>query len=156
PREALAGAWRTLLTCQFHDILPGSSIALVNADARADLERVEAAAEALASDALQALAEDGPPVPFNTTSWPRREPVEVDGELRLADTPPYGTGTFVEPRDAVRVEELADGGVRLENAELSATLSAGGELRSLIHRPSARESLSAPGNVLELYDDWPV
>ena len=168
PREQLDEAWKTLLTSQFHDILPGSSITPVNVEAREDLERVEAAAEAIVEGALGALGgrgqlatrgvanwPDDPERPLNTTAWPRLEVVEVEGELRLADAPPYGVGAFVEPTDTVEVERLEDGGVRLRNGQLEAVLSRGGSLSSLVERASGREALAAPGNALELYQDQP-
>src|SRR6185312_17360 len=99
-------------------------------EAREDLERVEAVAEAVVEEALGELGQlatrglanwpDGPEGPLNTTSWPRREVIEVGGELRFADTPAYGVGTFAEPDDAVELEELADGGVRLRNGQVEA------------------------------------
>jgi alpha-mannosidase len=44
----------------------------------------------------------------------------------------------------------------LENAHLRAELSEDGTLVALVHKPSGRESLAAPANRLELYDDRPV
>jgi alpha-mannosidase len=81
--------------------------------------------------------------------------VEIAGELRVADVPAYGVGAFVEPGDAVEVERLADGGVRLRNGGLEAVLAPDGSLSSLVDRTSGREALAAPGNVLELYQDQP-
>jgi alpha-mannosidase len=51
----------------------------------------------------------------------------------------------------VRVE-----GLTLENAHLRATLAEDGTLSSLVDKATGRESLKAPGNRLELYDDDPV
>jgi NADPH-dependent curcumin reductase CurA len=56
-----------------------------------------------------------------------------------------------EPDDEVRVDGLV-----LENEHLRAELAADGTLLSLVHRPTGRETLAAPGNRLELYDDEPV
>ena len=47
PRAELDRLWKLLLLQQFHDILPGSSIALVYEDAERDLAAVEAGADAL-------------------------------------------------------------------------------------------------------------
>jgi alpha-mannosidase len=74
----------------------------------------------------------------------------------MAEAPACGAGAVVEADDAVRAERLPDGGVLLENAFLTARLEPGGALASLVHRASGREALSAPGNVLELYEDEPV
>jgi alpha-mannosidase len=159
PREALAGAWRTLLVTQFHDILPGTSITEVNERAGADLAAVEAAAEELAGTALAALAGSGEPAPVNTLPRPRREVArDPAGALVLCEAPPHGAGGViaVRPQEAVRLERTPDGGAVLENPYLRATVGAGGTIDSLVFKPAGREALSAPANRLELYEDRPV
>jgi alpha-mannosidase len=151
PGESLAGAWRTLLLNHFHDIIPGSSIGEVHARAERDLADVGEAAAALRDAAHGALGGGL----WNTTGVARREVVATAAGLRLAEAPPCGTAGLVEPRDAVSVEE-DEGGFVLANAQLRAVLGRDGTLRSLVHRASGREALSAPGNVLELYDDRPT
>jgi len=159
PREALAEAWRVLLVNQFHDILPGTSIAEVNAQARADLAAVEERADALAAEALDALG-DGEAAPVNTIPWPRREvAADRDGVLVLAEAPPCGPGRLVAepgPGETVTLERTPGGGAVLENAHLRATIAADGALASLVHRASGREALAAPGSRLELYEDRAV
>ncbi len=143
PRAELDRLWKLLLLQQFHDILPGSSIRLVYEDAVRDLRAVEAAAEALRG------AGD---VPVNTVGFPRREVVRNPaGELRVVEAPPYADGRVVEAGGAVRVD-----GLTLENEHLRVRLGAGGEIESVVVRASGRETLAAPGNRLELYEDLPV
>jgi alpha-mannosidase len=165
PRAELAEAWRVLLVNQFHDILPGTSIAEVNAQARAELAGVEARADELSTHAAAALARedsgaDATALPVNTTPWPRREVArDPAGEIVLCEAPPTAPGRVVAapgPDERVTVERTADGGVVVANAHLRATLTAGGAIASLVHRATGREALSAPGNRLELYDDRPV
>ncbi|MGH2515167.1 MAG: alpha-mannosidase [Ktedonobacterales bacterium] len=55
---ALDDAWRTLLLHEFHDILPGSSIGPVYADARRDLGALATTLDAHITESLQAIAED--------------------------------------------------------------------------------------------------
>lgn len=84
PRAALTEAWRGALFNQFHDILPGSSITEVHADA-VDLYRdVEAAGERVLDDALAALAQRANTegsgeavIVFNPLPWPRTDIAEV-------------------------------------------------------------------------------
>ena len=59
PAEELDEIWRTVLLHQFHDILPGSSIAWVHREARATYADVAARLETLIGAALDALAGDG-------------------------------------------------------------------------------------------------
>jgi alpha-mannosidase len=143
PRAELDRLWKLLLLQQFHDILPGSSIGLVYEDAVRDLRAVEAGAAALCG------AGD---VPVNTVGFSRREVVACpDGELRVVEAQPYADGRVVEADDAVRVE-----GLTLENEHLTVRLGAGGEVESVVHRATGRETLAAPANRLELYEDLPV
>jgi alpha-mannosidase len=165
PRAELAEAWRVLLVNQFHDILPGTSIAEVNERARADLAGVEAAADGMVGTALAALGSGGgaaaspggTPVAVNTTPFARRSVArDPAGALVVVDAPPYGVGAAAGTAEPVRVSRTPDGSAVLENEHLTATLTAGGSLASLVHRATGREALAAPGNRLELYEDRPV
>jgi alpha-mannosidase len=163
PAADLAEAWRVLLVTQFHDILPGTSITEVNERARADLAGVEATADRLTAAALAALGDgdggEAQSVPVNTIPWPRREVAQApDATLVLAEAPPCGPGRVVAPGpdDGVRIVRTPEGGAVLENAHLTATLTPGGAIASLVHRATGREALAAPANRLELYEDRPV
>ena len=134
PREELDRLWKLLLLQQFHDILPGSSIRLVYEDAERDFAELEAGIAALTGEGT---------VPVNTTCFPRRE-----GEWEAA---PFAVARRVEPDDGVTVD-----GLTLENAHLRVQLSPDGGVASVVHKASDRETLAAPGNRLELYDDDPV
>ncbi len=143
PHAELDRLWKLLLLQQFHDILPGSSIGLVYEDAVRDLRAVEAGAEKLRGRG---------DVPVNTVGFARREVVRCpDGELQVVEAPPYADGRFVEAGGAVRVD-----GLTLENEHLRVRLGAGGEIESVVVRATGRETLAAPGNRLELYEDLPV
>lgn len=143
PREELDRLWKLLLLQQFHDILPGSSIRLVYEDAARDFAEIEAHATALCGDGG---------IPVNTVAFPRREVVaDRAGDLRVVEAPPYGAGRDVVPDDSVLVE-----GLTLENGHLLVRLGADGTVESVVLKSSGRETLSAAGNRLELYDDEPV
>jgi alpha-mannosidase len=145
PREELDRLWKLLLLNQFHDILPGSSIPSVYDDAHRDLDEVEAGAEAIV-----AAAHPGGIV--NSVGVPRADVApDPGGELHFVVAPPYASGEIAEPTDIVRCD-----GLKLENRHLCAELSADGSLLSLVERSTGRETLAAPGNRLELYEDRPV
>jgi alpha-mannosidase len=150
PRAALGRIWQDVLLLQFHDILPGSSVREVYAETDARYDALEHELAGVVAAGLAAVGGDGPgTVPVNTLGVARRA---GDGVV-----PACGAGTIrAAPPDPVTVEELADGGVRLANAALVATLGADGTLRSLVERECGREALAAPGNLLELYDDRPT
>ena len=98
--------WKNLLFDHFHDIMPGSGIAVNYLDAKRNLEDVARSANEITGGALDEIVAhintqgDGVPVViFNSLSWPRKEPIEVEVQLpgpakqiRVVDT----TGTLVE------------------------------------------------------------
>ncbi|WIE64561.1 glycoside hydrolase family 38 C-terminal domain-containing protein [Curtobacterium sp. MCLR17_036] len=59
PYEELEAAWHTVLLQQFHDILPGSSIAWVYENAEENYARIAEVLEGLIGDATTALANGG-------------------------------------------------------------------------------------------------
>ncbi len=89
PAADLAAAWENLLLLQFHDILPGSSIAEVYREALADHARIEGTARGVQNAAIRALT--GSPdhatsassrggtaiLAFNSLAWERRDAVEA-------------------------------------------------------------------------------
>ncbi|MDX6570533.1 MAG: alpha-mannosidase, partial [Gaiellales bacterium] len=116
-----------------------SSLGLVYEDAERDLAEVVAGANALWNPG---------DTPVNTIGVTRRE--VVDGRV-VVEAPPYGPGRIVDPDDVVTLEGLV-----LENAHLRAELATDGTLVSLVHKGTGRETLAAPGNRLEIYEDKPV
>lgn len=92
PQEELYGAWKLVLLNQFHDILPGSSVAEVYEDAEKDYAKVRAAINQARSAALSHLAAkvdtrgDGRAVVIiNSLGWPRSEVVSIDIDRSAAD-----------------------------------------------------------------------
>ena len=157
-RDEVEGLWRRLLTNQFHDILPGSSIGEVNVTAVRELTTLAADLEAMNTGLLAGLAGAGRgAVPVNPTGFARAEIAETpNGDLVFALAAPFAAGRIGETSDRVTLAEAADGTITLENAALTAVLSAGGEVLSLVHRASGREALSGPANRMLLHDDRPV
>ncbi len=87
PADELKTAWKILLTNQFHDILPGSSIAEVNDEAVRDLDDCTGKAGAVSQAALQRLA--GPSSAegkslrlVNSLSWDRAGELVLDAPRR--------------------------------------------------------------------------
>ena len=105
-------------------------------------------ADALAGSALAALGATATR-PSRSTRRPfaRREVArDPAGALVVVEAPAYGRRGGGRHARRRALERIADGGVVLENEHLRATLTAGGELASLVHRASGREALAAPGN----------
>jgi alpha-mannosidase len=81
-------AWKNLLFDHFHDIMPGSGIAVNYLDAKRNLEDVDRVANEVADRALKEIAihvnTQGPGVPvmiFNSLSWLRTEVIELEAQL---------------------------------------------------------------------------
>lgn len=81
PQDELRDIWRRMLTLQFHDILPGSSIRKVYADSNEIYAELFARAEALKKTALDVLdaRSGGDIVLYNSLSHERDDIVWFDG-----------------------------------------------------------------------------
>ncbi|MDI5971713.1 glycoside hydrolase family 38 C-terminal domain-containing protein [Streptomyces sp. SL13] len=165
PYEELDRIWKTVLLHQFHDILPGSSIAWVHREARQTYERVREELEAItarAAHALGAAADAAPgdgPVLLNASPYPRAEPVTLpDGGTGWVEAPALGAARPASaPRDARVTATAEGGGFLLENALLRVVVDGEGLLAS-VHDKTARREVLAPGargNLLQLHPDHP-
>jgi len=88
PQEGMEQNWKNLLFDHFHDIMPGSGIAVNYLDARRNLESVHRAANDFATASLREIAahantqgEGVAVVVFNSLSWPRTDIVEAEAQL---------------------------------------------------------------------------
>ena len=88
PQDGMELTWKNLLFDHFHDIMPGSGIAVNYLDAKRNLENVDRAANEVTQGSLQEIAAhvntQGSGVPmmiFNSLSWPRTEVIEVEAQL---------------------------------------------------------------------------
>ena len=123
----------------------------------ATMPRSPRAPSRLAEDALAALAGTGDAVtPVNTIGA-----VRARGGRAARPRPGVGGGPRIRlrcGRRAGRRGHRARGRrpVVLDNGLVRAELGGDGLLHSLVELSSGRESLSAPGNLLQLYDDRPT
>ncbi|MFF4685689.1 alpha-mannosidase [Streptomyces sp. NPDC001307] len=145
PYEELDRIWKTVLLHQFHDILPGSSIAWVHREARATYERIAGELEGITGAAQRALAGEGTRhLVFNAAPHSRHG-VPAGG----AGVPALPQGTQVSPRAA--------GGHVLGNGLLRIEIDAHGLVVSAYDLDADRETI-APGraaNLLQLHPDFP-
>jgi alpha-mannosidase len=162
--------WKRTLTQQFHDILPGSSIAWVHQDAERILGEVEAETEARIAGFLAELAGSRTAVANRGDVWVDEVvalelgDVELDGSVqRLADgttalhvsVPPMA----VAPVEALAVADrvvLSD--TSMTNGHLAVRWDANGNITSIIDLADAREIVpeGAVAAALELAVDHPV
>ncbi|HEX4785676.1 MAG TPA: alpha-mannosidase [Candidatus Sulfotelmatobacter sp.] len=88
PQDGMELAWKNLLFDHFHDIMPGSGIAVNYLDAKRNLENVDRAANDVTRRSLREITAhintqgDGVPVIlFNSLSWPRTGVTELEAQL---------------------------------------------------------------------------
>ncbi|MGX8909501.1 alpha-mannosidase [Streptomyces netropsis] len=153
PYEALDRLWKTVLLHQFHDILPGTSIAWVHREAAATYRAVTAELESIVGDALAALAGDAPAggtVVFNAAPHGRGGAVAHGGALVGS---PDGDPDPAPP--SVRARE--GGGFTLDNGLLRVEVDGRGLVVSVYDPEADRETIApgAPANLLQLHPDLP-
>ncbi|MCD8069218.1 MAG: glycosyl hydrolase-related protein [Lachnospiraceae bacterium] len=153
----LDSLWKRLLTQEFHDILPGSSIQKVNEEAREALAEILTESRALAAELLKLLA-DGPAC-FNSLSWERK--------YRGFVLPPCGYVRFKSPENALtgvdRTSEMPENGfteasgdgetLDYENEFYRVKVDSLGRIVSLTDRGTEYEYAAAPLNDWRLYQD---
>lgn len=183
PQARLNKAWEIVLTHQFHDILPGSSIGPVYADAEQNYATVRETTNQVSHAAYTELVSqiDAPAhslVVFNGLSWERREVVELDGEVAaklnlpsqplennrvLAEVnavPAFGYQTYT-PQNALAQNLAAS--MQATNGSLESDfyrleLNERGQLTRLWDKTAGREVLAAGAraNVFQLFEDKPI
>ncbi|MBQ8086938.1 MAG: alpha-mannosidase, partial [Clostridia bacterium] len=85
PNDALRGIWRRMLTLQFHDILPGSSIQKVYDDSKEIYEQLFQELAALKAEAFQALGakQAGDLLLYNSLSCARDDVVWFEADASV-------------------------------------------------------------------------
>ncbi len=180
PKEALDGMWKLVLLNQFHDILPGSSIAAVYEQTKKEYDAIAAEGGALIGQTLDKLAGSGEAVViFNTLGFTRDDvvwlgdcaaagitdgtqtyPVQQTGEGAIAyvkGLPSKGFCSFAtceaSPASPFTVTDLG-----IETPFYRVTLAADGTFTSLFDKENDREVLQ-PGkkaNRLCVFEDKPI
>ncbi|WP_431230221.1 alpha-mannosidase [Paenarthrobacter nicotinovorans] len=145
PREELKRLWRLVLLQQFHDILPGSSIAWVHQDAERNYEAISRDLERIITHAAQALAGPG-----NEEFLLNAAPHQRHG------VPALGIAKISHDDSVVDVDQSGDGFV-LDNGLIRVVVDANGLLTSVVDHASGREAIAPgqAGNLLELFRDTP-
>ncbi|MFE2529687.1 alpha-mannosidase [Streptomyces sp. NPDC059382] len=146
PYEDLERIWKTVLLHQFHDILPGSSIAWVHREARETYARVREELTAITRAAQLALAGEGAErLVFNCAPHARR------------GVPAGGAALPAPAGRSVTVGERPGGGHVLVNGRLRVEIDGRGLIVSAYDLEADRESLAPGGaaNLLQIHPDFP-
>ncbi|MZD10712.1 alpha-mannosidase, partial [Streptomyces sp. SID5785] len=169
PYERLEALWQRVLLHQFHDILPGTSIAWVHRQAEREYGEIHDELEALIADAARRLPGAADAL-LNAGPYARREVAVVPGTGRpgaqrlsdgrsavLAEVGALASGeTVAAPRQAVSAA-AEDGGFVLDNGVLGVVVDRRGLVTSVHDHAAGRESIApgSVGNLLQLHPDDP-
>lgn len=145
PAAELKRLWRLVLLQQFHDILPGSSIAWVHQDAERNYQAIAEDLEAIIGAAAGALTGPG-----SRTLLLNAAPHSRNGVHALAIAE-------MDSRDGDVQVRKTNGAVVLDNGVIRAEFDPSGLLVSLLDQASGREAIAPgqTGNHLELHRDTP-
>lgn len=172
PHDALERLWKILLLNQFHDILPGSSVAAVYDDAARAYDELERGAHALLDSAFAVLREHvgGDVWLLNPSAVPQAVAVWMNGQLssrqRLVNAsddivltqaitdglyitlsepmPPYSAmPLYIKAGDSPTATHMSSAKPnRLSNRYLRVTLNENGDIVSIYDRQHEREVLA--------------
>ncbi|HEX6360701.1 alpha-mannosidase [Actinophytocola sp.] len=169
PYDELDRLWKIVLLQQFHDILPGSSIAWVHREAEENYARVRDGLERIITASMAAVATA--PSVCNAGPFPRAEVVVVPRELATptqdvqkldtgdvavyATTPAMGMAPL--GRGTGHLDEVLVSSHSLDNGLVRVFLDDDGLLISVLDLTTGRELLPPGhrGNLLQLHDDLP-
>ncbi len=165
PYEVLDAAWREVLLLQFHDILPGTSIAWVHREAAERHAKVSTILEGVITDALGALGvtldQPTPPVELVEThhhdlETPARRHLLVNAAPVAQSGVGAGAVGVAATGSAPSVSTSGDGFVLVSEA-VRVAVDADGHVISAVDLASGRDAIVAGerGNLLQLHQDFP-
>ena len=177
PKEQIEKAWKILMTNQFHDILPGSSIHEVFEDCRRDYAKMNSIGGEVTAKLFDALngavaADAGTATVWNLVSCESRSPVKVEGiseECYAVDAqgnalpsayesgvltfipdslPPMGCKVFALKNGKCPLAPVTAKKDLLENGNLRVAFDENGIITSVFDKVNGRESIEERGNIL--------
>lgn len=183
PKESLDRLWRdTVLLNQFHDILPGTSIAEVYEVTKKEYAALQAEVTALIHARLQALAGTGTGITvFNTLGFTRDDVVNLgdlnvsalrdrDGKVYPVQQTPFGAIAYLRglPSKGYKTLALAEtdasspfireNDFRLQTPFYRVVLNEQGHFISIFDKTCDRELIKEgmQANLLRVYEDKPI
>ncbi len=184
-QDRLTKGWKTILTNQFHDIIPGSSIHEVYEDSRRDYEEVRRIGEEVLADYKEQAMEqkEGAYTVYNASGWSMDTlaavPVDAEGIftdaagnvlpsqqaegmhfVHVKNVPPMGYQTiqFTKGTQAAQSSVFTVDGKHIETPYYSISLNDYGQMVRLFDKQEGREVLAhgERGNVLQVFEDKPL
>ncbi|OTN75551.1 hypothetical protein A5886_000625 [Enterococcus sp. 8G7_MSG3316] len=168
PNEIFEKIWKNVLKNQFHDIIPGSSIAEVYRDYRKD---AETCMETIAELKENLQAKHQPLTLVNTAGWSRHSLVKT---TTLAPRPKHSVQLGEDCYSVHRIDALdavsfagnecklsSEQTVLLQNNKAETTYyylewNQAGQLTRVFDKENKKEVLLGKGNVFQLFEDKPI
>lgn len=158
PKEELGEAWIKVLRNQFHDIIPGSSIASVYRDSDREYKEVLDTANTVFESAVARIAKnlktDGGVFVYNSSPFEYSGVIETDDGARYVNGIPAHGYKVVNPKAENTVS--AKGRV-IENELVRVEFDEKFEISSIYDKRASREVVAEGerANVLEVFEDKP-
>jgi alpha-mannosidase len=146
PYDELDSVWKTVLLNQFHDILPGSSIAWVHRQAEDEYADVARRLDKVIATSQAALTGEGSQhVGFNGSPFSRQQIAGLGADDQAPEETP------------VSVERDGQGGYELNNGVIRVAVNSDGEIASIFDAAAGREIIPAGrrASYLQLHRDIP-
>lgn len=156
PMAVLDKCWKGVLLNQFHDILPGSSIARVYVEARKLYDEILSDAAQVTDNACRSLTSGTGKTYFNSLSWPRTALVKTAGGYGQVTIPACGWTSTVDERepDAPVSARMEGGEAILSNGLITVRINARGEITDC-RDAKGHSRVRGTANVLKMYKDVP-
>lgn len=156
--EGLNKYWRKTLHNQFHDILPGSSIKQVYDGTDKDYAEIAEYGNGVVAEKLKTIATlihtDGGVLVYNPTGFERKAVVTHNGYCETVQMVPSFGWTVVKHIAVERKVKIH--GLTVENEYYILTLNTVGQIVMLFDKRVQREVLTANGNILTAFEDYPT
>ncbi|MBQ0125107.1 MAG: alpha-mannosidase [Clostridiales bacterium] len=157
PYQALSAGWEKILLCQFHDVIPGSSIRPVYDDTDKIYEKLMGDGQGIVDTVRNALSQKvktyGGLLVFNPNSFETSAEVMAEGEWRYVEKIPALGWAVVPPAEKIMpvVSEK-----KIENDFLAVEFDDNMDICRIYDKTARREVLKAGEKVrLEAYEDIP-
>ncbi len=170
-KPAIDTIWEDLMLCQFHDILPGSSVSEVYYDEVRPMQQAMALKlENMIKEATDAIAAEldtsscvKPLVLFNTLSWDRSDPIKLpDGTWVDGVIIPSGGWIVIDAAQETKLSDreisISPDGTKMSNHYWNIEFNKKGHICTLTDKKNNREVLSSgyDANQWQVFEDRPM
>lgn len=160
PKDELHHGWEMILTNQFHDIIPGSSIGPVYDQCDIDYKEIMGIGNKIVNDASSLIAENIAAsegyVVFNPNSFETDGFAVIDGKTVKTKGKIPSKG-YAATNDFICENNVKIDGYTVENDVMTVKFNENWQICSIYDKKADREVLKAGelGNVLRIYPDFP-